>query len=537
MDYIPLDPEPPQKRTQASSGSSSSASEIAFPSDNNDSPSTGTPVVAIDFGTTRTATAYGFMGNDTEVTMALVNGGSDADLQQKSETTLIMEKNPDGSFQAVEFGVPGKKTYQMNETLENARDLYLFERFKMRLPEVKSDADETVFAEDVKGRRVSLLIVMTEALRFMSRVALELLQTQGIETTMDKIYWIITVPAIWSPSEAGFMRRAAFKAGMIPYQLCQHLTLLREPESACLDLLNRIESKTIRVNIPIGAQVLVLDLGGGTNDTTFVKIEGPRRCGHIKAATGGKYGATVIDLQLIAILTQLFGDERMPAVKANPHYIDRMEAWENYKVNFDGKPKKMGHRLILSALIEDYNSKNKNRMISDALLDEALIRINDGLSAAQCITRDNRNFNLPVPLITTWFDQVIDGITAGLERDLADPACRTLEYVYLVGGFSANVYTYERIKAFIGAQNAGRSPKLTLFRATKPDIAIIRGAVFSRLRSGAQSMVTRTIARYTYGFSYAGIYDSDVHSRSNKYLAADGRQRVNLYMGIHSTGR
>jgi hypothetical protein len=490
-------------------------------------PAYGSCVIAIDFGTSRTAYSYGTVGNKSEISIAvppksLVNPATEV----KAQTILLL----DATFEAIAFGASAKKAYAENERKPPSEkaDLYIFHNFKMNLMEVTSDDGANVYAVDQKGRSVSLLKVITEAFKYLSRAAVLQVNRHGCPREIHDICWIVTIPAIWSIPAAGFMRRAVFCAGMIDHQMSEKLMLVCEPESACLDLLNSIDNGSLHLVIPVGAQIIVGDYGGGTNDNSGVQIlsTNPMRCRPIKASTGGTYGAALIDKHISTLLEDVFGPARVERMKHSCSYLDAMDAWEQFKISFDGKNE---YGLVLSHLIEEYNSKHAHDVISTAILDHELARLNSGWHQRYRITRENSTLILTESLIQSWFDEVIDGITAGLNRDLDDELCQNVQFIYLVGGFSSNEYAYGRIVEFINTQFSWRVPRLTVVQGMKPDIAIIRGAALFRLTGNAESMITGTIARYTYGITCSTRFSARAHDVAKKYIGADGLNRVKHY--------
>jgi hypothetical protein len=495
-------------------------------SEDDETPAEGNCVIAIDFGTSRSAFAYGIVGATEEIRVAVPQSAvANSAMQIKAETTMILDEKLKG----IGFGLGGRKLYIENESASpgEKRNLFMFQYFKMNLKSIMSDNDQSAMATDHKGRYVPLITVITEALEYMSKAALEEVNSLGVQRKMHEIYWIITVPAIWNPAAGGFMRRAAYNAKMISSQLSQRLTLVREPEGACLDLLNSVDNKSVLVSIPAGSELVVLDCGGGTNDMTFVKIEStnPMRCSEIKAASGGAFGASNIDVSLSKFLEDLFGSARFTNMKTTVNFVEVMDFWEQFKIGFEGENT---HRLGISALISEYNYEFKNDGITDAFIDQALARVNASRPREEHVMRANQTLLLKPPLLKKWFDEVINGINMDLKKDLNDKACLNVGFVYLVGGFCANKYAYSRICEFVASHFPTR--QLKVFRANNPDISIVRGAVLSRLRGGPKSMVTHTIAKYTYGFSTVTAFNEKIHKTSEKFLASDGVWRVREYV-------
>ena len=70
-------------------------------------------------------------------------------------------------------------------------------------------------ATSVDGRQLSLMLVISESLRFISEKAIEKLTEQVGKVVKTKIRWVLTVPALWSEEHKHFMRRAAVEAAII----------------------------------------------------------------------------------------------------------------------------------------------------------------------------------------------------------------------------------------------------------------------------------------------------------------------------------
>lgn len=94
-------------------------------------------------------------------------------------------------------------------------------------------------------------------------------------TTRDvatlKIFWVLTVPAIWDDEGKAFMRAAAHRAGMTASVDAANLMLALEPECAVLASITEI-SPVERDNLKAGTRVMVVDCGGGTVDITVDEI-------------------------------------------------------------------------------------------------------------------------------------------------------------------------------------------------------------------------------------------------------------------------
>jgi molecular chaperone DnaK (HSP70) len=484
-------------------------------------PVDGSCIIAIDFGTSRSAFAYGFVGKTDDIRVAVPNNSvANAAIQMKAETSLVLNS----ALKAIAFGSLGRQRAYVEAP---EQDNYLFQWFKMHLKDIKSDNDMSTMAKDNTGRPVPLITVITQALEYVSRSAVSEVNALGHMVTMHDIYWIITVPAIWSPAASGFMRRAAFNAGIIASQLSQRLTLVREPEGACLDLLNSVDNKSANVSMPVGSEIVVLDCGGGTNDMTFVRIESanPIRCNELKDASGGSFGASNIDKKLTGLLEELVGASKYAKIKTMVNAIEMLDMWEQFKIGFDGEGT---YRLNSLSFIADFNAEYRYEAITDEMLKQAVERYNQARPPQLHIQKANSTLLLRPALLRTWFDEVIDGITSDLKKDMIDPRCTNVKFVYLVGGFCANHYVHRRIVDFVTAEFGHR--QVRAFRANFPDIAVVKGAVLSRLRRGNQALIKDHIAKYSYGFAAANKFNEKIHDKSKSFLAGDGVTRVREFV-------
>jgi hypothetical protein len=474
---------------------------------------TGSCVVAIDFGTSRSAFAYGFVSANTNVTLGVPEKSVLAEgLQVKAETTLIMDR----SKKAVAFGLRGRRDVYS----QNSDDMYLFQWFKMHLKDIANDSDESLQVSDHKGRKVSLMVVISEALSFIAQSAVKIINNNTNKAMKaTDIHWVITVPAIWSAAASGFMRRAALKAGLIKYQLSEMLTLVREPEAACVDLLDDIEKGRTVVELKNGTELLVLDCGGGTNDMSFVKIRSvsPLRCEELKAAAGGTAGAAAIDRHFRKLLEDLFGKTRYDTMKAMTTMVDVIDHWEQFKVSFEGQ---ISYTSELGTLIDDHHELDPSANAIDNAAFAALVAAYNQAHPKDNITARARRIVIPTTLLARWFDSVVDVVISDLREQLAAPQCRTISMVYLVGGFCSNKYLVDKVTKYLNTNHS----RIAIITAKHSDVAIVRGAAIAGIRSN--SVVSSHVMKYAYGVQCASMYEGSKHDYSKSYIEEDGKRRV-----------
>lgn len=129
-----------------------------------------------------------------------------------------------------------------------------------------------------------------------------------IELTKDDIRFVITVPAIWNDVERTIMRNVAISAGLISEKDHEsRLIIINESLAATL----YCEREKAENKIPVGANYIICDAGGGTVDiASFVATEAfdenqsfPR-C-QLTADTGERCGSTYLDERMKQLLMRV----------------------------------------------------------------------------------------------------------------------------------------------------------------------------------------------------------------------------------------
>jgi molecular chaperone DnaK (HSP70) len=177
-----------------------------------------------------------------------------------------------------------------------------------------------------------LLLPVSKLLAFIKREALDRLATQhGGRVDEGKIGWVITVPAIWDDEAKAFMRAAAKEAGMIDSAESQRLVLALEPEGAAIASMLDAPPAT-RAQFKVGERVMIIDCGGGTADITVSEIKSsePLQLKEILPASGGPWGGTYVDVEMIRFVQQLLGQDFARIDRAS--HIELLDNWEEVKV-------------------------------------------------------------------------------------------------------------------------------------------------------------------------------------------------------------
>lgn len=304
-------------------------------------------VVAVDLGTSRSAWAYSLPSKAEEDIVVRVPRGSESCsvISMKTETAVLLTS--DGG-RVVAFGRNAQRRFiQQIEAIEGeggapdgappAAKKMLFRWFKVHLCHKRGyqSVNDPVAVAD-GGEEMPLLKLVTAALRhFKEDVLQHLSELLEARLGMDRVKWVLTIPAIFDDFAKRFMRHAAFRAGMINTIDSSSLILCLEPEAACLSV-NMVESPNI---IEGGSKVMILDCGGGTVDITTHEVvsTSPLCLKEILAPTGGPWGSAGVDDAFREWLRVFLGNENYKRIQHTSAFLSLLEQWEDGKTQFRGE--------------------------------------------------------------------------------------------------------------------------------------------------------------------------------------------------------
>lgn len=246
-------------------------------------------------------------------------------------------------------------TFALHATGFEARRLYsesergnFFTNYKMLLCNVGKYGE--TMARALNGQRVPLIDVISQTLRYVKDEALRECGRALPDGLLTRdCQWVVTIPAIWSDAAKGFMRRAAFQAGLIDTEDSRRLLLALEPESAAI-------ACEVAQTVKPGQSFMVLDTGGGTVDITMNCLSSatPLRLDEIAAPSGGPWGSTFVDDRFEDFVKELVGSRNLQAVKSTPYWIELLENWESVKTTqtADETPRTVNFSPLLEVLDE-----------------------------------------------------------------------------------------------------------------------------------------------------------------------------------------
>jgi len=455
-----------------------------------------THVIAIDFGTGESG--YAIVTNssnpNSKPIIEVFNPCDDND--QKTPTAILFDNN--NNF--LDFGSNAIRKYA--EIVDNGNTALLFQNYKISLYHMQSEAIS------MDGRSMSLIIVISETLKYISNCALNKLSEQVGETLhKEKIRWILTVPALWNEEHKLFMRKAAVKAGIINEENSFNLLLCLEPEGASIQVREDSE-EALKKKITKNSIIVVLDCGGGTVDITINKMlcepDEKFLSNEVLSSTGGcEWGSKYVDENFENFLKEFLGEKLFAVYQKNASMkIDILEVFELLKKKFN--PETVKHsRLQLSYLGENLTSDLLKGLVNNYNL------IHPDTKVTQ---RGSSGIDLSNELMISFFEPLINKIINKV-KELLDETKKKAGYypkfIFLVGGFGESPYLRQKIKKEF------ESNELIVLIPKRPLVSVVRGACMFGLNPFS---ITSRIAKRTYGISTLGIFDEKKHPLNKKVL-------------------
>jgi hypothetical protein len=486
-------------------------------------------VIAIDFGTTRSAYAAGaihkaFPPDSADFFAApAVKSRANADASElaKEPTMLLLrigKSKPREAFDAITAKylkgphVPiladdnisiGTERYKaLCESAEEGEDLsdwYVAQDFKMLLDIKTRQEQEGKKVVDLKGEevplrclnddrakdfRAPLLDIIALYLRVVGEVARRGLHESCKSTQKpppennDDITWVITVPAIWRDQARVFMRKAAMHAGLVSNPMKMRLCL--EPEGAALQCFSQIEFDAKQDFLHKGDAFMMCDLGGGTADisvhriATFDRRTRVVEFEEVHPPSGGDWGGRVVNRNLMDAVLEPTMRDKYPLLASSSKLTYMTADLEELKRSFSSSGDE-SLRLHVESIL--------------GLLDTKFTS-----SGEIMVTKKHIKF--PSKLIKTAFDAVLDPIIRQVQNLLVTLKDEDIKCVMLVGGMCANDYVYTTITEFMSS----RFPSVKVFRPPRCGMAVVLGATRVAVDDGEGCFGAR-IARATYGLS------------------------------------
>lgn len=452
-------------------------------------------VVGIDFGTAYSGIAFAYKADPGSIQCGAPTA---VDYSQMKVPTALLEL-PDGTW---EFGNAAESKY--NEILmnHNATDpdaplsAHLYKRFKMILKDEESGYD-TLTAMSIDGKVHSLMDLVVRSLEKLKDFAIEKVSVGfgGELKPLRDVQWVLTVPAIWNDFGKSFMRKAAFKAGLIDNELSDNLMLVLEPEGASLAV--HVGASQHGLLGP-GSRFMVLDCGGGTVDITVHEVltVQPLALKAIAVPSGGNWGGDYVNIEFKKFLKELLGPELFKEHTMPYEFYCIMSEFDKIKMAFDPSKEPGFIRLTdvlnekgqLLGLIETYNANHPDKVINVSP------------------TVRNGFLTMSRELMLSLFEPSLKATVDETRSVLSQHA--EIGTIMVVGGFGSSKVLTDRIRAEFHNPEKGLRVLVPNTRP-RPQGAIGHGAVYFGLH---KHIIRSRVAAYTYGVAVREGDVTDVFS-------------------------
>ncbi|XP_052080222.1 heat shock 70 kDa protein 12A-like [Mytilus californianus] len=462
-------------------------------------------VTGIDLGTTYSGYAYSFRSDFSMDPLKITSNDWSKDGVHRPEVKApsVILLNKDQSFNS--FGYRAQKIYEdLLDEPEEASQYYFIQNFKMQLYE-KMDISLEMTIEDVYGKKVPAIIVFTEAIRFLKNHCLGVFNERDLKFTINDIFFVITVPAIWTDAAKQFMREASERAGIDNSQMI----LAYEPEAAALYCSLLPADQGITKFFQEHRKIMIVDLGGGTVDITVVKvikkIDKLTYFEHVHKVDGGAWGGYHVNTKYERFLEDLFGKELMEEFKISnmSNYIEMMNDFEVEKKSLSDELKKVGVK-ISGELRGQYNLKH-GKDIKQTLEE----KFNDQIK----VVGDKLKFD--VDIFRSFFKECLQHIVNLIGKTCGFKGCEYPSAMILVGGFSDSNVVRKAIKEAFPAIKSVVSPVGAI-------LSVLKGSV---VFGHEPSIVTGRVCCKTIGVALHRPYNPAIHVQE-KTFKLGGKIRV-----------
>lgn len=347
------------------------------------------------------------------------------------------------------------------------------------LPSAKTAGTPTISAVDASARVLRHLVRAFE---------------ESTGHSLQNACVVLTVPASFDESARAYTLEAARRARIAP-------SLLEEPQAAFYDYMGAGDGRALRdlaARAGGRARVLVVDVGGGTTDLSFISVEERRGEIHVERIATGDHlllGGDNMDLALAAEVRASLGvtldaardGQLVLACRAAKEALLSDRPPESFPLAVAGK----GSRLVGRVTRAELSRAEAERVVVDGFFPAV---------ARGAVPRVSR-----AGLVSTGLPFARDpGITRHVAQFLEKYAGGELPDAVLLNG---GVFRAKRLRSALTDVIAGwaRGP-VCILQESHPDLAVARGAVaYGRLREKGGPRIASGAARsYYVGAAYGG---------------------------------
>jgi len=320
-----------------------------------------------------------------------------------------------------------------------------------------------------------LLEVVSAYLKKASEIGFEglkkLMKNNGLKPpNREDVFWVITVPAIWTDQARIFMREAAQLAGMTHDQFSQKIGICLEPEGASLDSFLQFKCQTNQKD----KKLLIIDLGGGTADmtfhniATFAKLLGKVTLEELCPPFGGPFGGRRVNSEFDSeFMKPVLGDLRYNKwISTVNRQAFHWKTFEPLKRTFTGTS---SIYITFASLREGVDEE-----LTWAEIERNVKSLSSGLPVNEkveiCSNSRLKQIELSAGFVCRLFRPVLEDVKKCIKEKF-DAVGQKPDLAFLVGGMGANVYVRDQLEEFL------KTLHVELFQPSNGELAIARGAV------------------------------------------------------------
>ncbi|KAJ6241913.1 hsp70 family protein [Anaeramoeba flamelloides] len=458
-------------------------------------------VIGIDFGTSRSGFAWGYVGDKNEV-----HGNSNWP-DYKTDSAILLEKEGEGDMnqgakltKIYSFGLTAIQDYNnMKEEPELCEQFELFRYYKMALYRKEENVSS------VRGNFFPVVDVFSFALQWLKNESLTYMDKFHSSSIKEsEVQWIITLPAIWSDEAKSIMRKCAHQAEIIDEESSRQLILIHEPEAAGIE--GYIGSqKIVDEEVFHEGKVMILDAGSGTIDITIMQIDktknNEKNIHILIAAKGGSMGSSIIDQKFIEFVEDfLDSKEKLNIGKLG----DLFDSWINIKhcVTQRFAKSRMGadlnftENLLKNKPLKYYADKwNKKYKLKNFL---------------KCSKINKTKLKVPKKFFYSLFEEPVNEVIECLKQIFVDHKnLSDIKNILMVGSYSNCPILESKVRETFETKDYN----IKVIKGTHPGRAIVCGAVRHGLKP--YTIQSRTYD-YAYGINWCCRFNPKVHKESKK---------------------
>ncbi|XP_045158389.2 heat shock 70 kDa protein 12A-like [Mercenaria mercenaria] len=437
-------------------------------------------VIALDFGSTYIGYAFSHDKECREIFTASSDG-----YKERIPNAVLLNTNKDLDC----IGEAAKRKYADMTENGTHRTWFYFEWYKTVLHKTENlTRDLEVF--DSQGRPISGMLLFGMVIQYMKRQAENQIVQALVGIQIEKIKWVLTVPAIWSDSAKQFMREAAYRAGID----AENLKLVLEPEAAAAHCLNKPMCVVVKQSggtqyekFHPGQKYILADLGGGTVDICIHEVIEGDKVREIHRAIGDITGGNDVNISFEQLFVKLFGAPTWMKFKTEymDEYVDLMSNFETKKREFEASSLDTDETIIrIPVGLQDAIREEYNASFADVLQDTTYVdRIH---------YRRNKMI-LKHSVMEELFQRTVQSIMEKLQNLLQDMVAigEFISVLVMVGGFSESKYVRQRMQAEMQGVRVIYPPEGSL--------AVMKGAVKMGFRR-QNPVIKERRAQFNYGF-------------------------------------